>query len=146
MGPKVKIDSPGVQSYLEILQGVINRMALNSSGCKTWCIALVSAIVVIIADKGKPQFVWISIFPVLLFLFLDTYYLSLEIRFRDRYNDFIRKLHADDATIEDLFIVTPGRGFRNIAKSSIKALLSPSVWPFYGLLIAMMFIIRFWLL
>lgn len=144
--PKVKIDSPGVQSYLEILQGVINRMASNSSGCKTWCIALVSAIVVIIADKGKPQLVWISIFPVFLFLFLDSYYLSLEIRFRDRYNGFIKKLHADEATIEDLFIVTPGKGFNSIAKSFIKALFSLSVWPFYGLLVAMMFIMRFWIL
>lgn len=88
-------------------------------------------------SKGKDKFQ---------ILFLDAYYLSLEIRFRDRHNDFIRKLDADDATIEDLFIVTPGRGFRNIAKSSIKALLSLSVWPFYGLLIAMMFNIRFWLL
>lgn len=144
--PKVKIDSPGVQSYLEILQGVINRMASNSAGCKTWCIALVSAIIVIVADKGKPRFVWISVFPVLLFLFLDAYYLSLEVRFRDRYNDFIRKLHADEASIEDLYIVTPGEGFRNITRSTIKALFSLSVWPFYGLLIAMMIIMRLWLL
>ena len=143
---KVKIDSPGVQSYLGILQGVINRMASNSSGCKTWCIALVSAIVVIVADKGKPQFVWISLFPVLLFFFLDSYYLSLEVRFRDRYNDFIQKLHAEDATVEDLFIVTPGKGFKSIAKSTVKAWLSLSVWPFYGLLVTMMFIMRCWML
>src|SRR5438309_795516 len=104
-------------------------MASNSSGCKTWCIALVSAIVVIVADKGKPQFVWISLFPVLLFFFLDSYYLSLEVRFRDRYNDFIQKLHAEDATVEDLFIVTPGKGFKSIAKSTVKAWLSLSVWP-----------------
>jgi len=142
---KVKIDSPAVQSYLGIIQSVINRMAANSSGCKTWCIALVSAIIVIIADKGKPQYVWISIFPVLLFIFLDAYYLSLEIRFRDRYNEFIKKLHEEEAITEDLFIVTPGRGFKIFALATMKALISFSVWPFYLLLIVMMFIMRCWM-
>ena len=28
-------------------------MAANSSGRKTWCVAIVSAILVIVADKGK---------------------------------------------------------------------------------------------
>ncbi len=143
---KVRIDSPGVQSYLQILQAVINRMAFNSSGCKTWCIALVSAIVVIIADKGKSQYVWISLIPIILFLLLDAYYLSLEIRFRDRYNEFIKKLHDDQANIEDLFMVSPGKGFKYIAKSTTKAILSFSVWPFYVLLVVMMFVIRYWML
>ncbi|MCW3995079.1 MAG: hypothetical protein NWE98_02875 [Candidatus Bathyarchaeota archaeon] len=139
---KVKIDSAGVQSYLEILQSVINRMATNSSASKTWCIGLVSAIVVVVADKGKPEFIWIAIFPIVLFLFLDSYYLSLEIRFRDRYNAFIKKLHNEEATIDDVFIVTPVKGFKNIAKSSLKAVASLSVWPFYLLLIIMLFVVR----
>jgi hypothetical protein len=139
---KVKIDSPGVQSYLEILQSVINRMATNSSASKTWCIGLVSAIVVVVADKGKPEFIWIAIFPIVLFLFLDSYYLSLEIRFRDRYNTFIKKLHDEEATIDDVFIVSPVKGFKSIARSSAKAVASLSVWPFYGLLIAMLFVVR----
>lgn len=56
---EVNVESGAVQSYLGILQRVINRMAANSSACKTWCIALVSAIVVITADKGKPVY-WSS--------------------------------------------------------------------------------------
>lgn len=104
----ITVESPAVQSHLTIQQGVINRMVANSTGCKTWCIALVSAIAVIIADKGKPEFVWISVVPIGLFLFLDAYYLGLEKRYRDGYNEFIKKLHAGSATVEDLFIVTPG--------------------------------------
>ena len=144
--PDVGIESPSVQGYLSILQGVINRMAVNSSGCKTWCIALVSAIIVIIADKGKPDFVWISVIPIVLFLFLDSYYLGLEKRFRNQYNGFIQKLHAGTAIVDDLFIVTPGRGARVFAIATGKALISPSVWPFYGLLALMLFIVRYWLL
>ena len=68
---KVSFDSPSVQSYLTILQSVISRMATNSTSCKTWCVSLVSAIIVIVADKGKPNYVWISIVPIVLFPLLD---------------------------------------------------------------------------
>lgn len=64
--------SPSVQAHLQIIQAVINRMAGNSSSCKTWCITLVSAILVVIADKGKPDFAFISLLPALLFCALDT--------------------------------------------------------------------------
>ncbi|MDP2601628.1 MAG: hypothetical protein Q8S00_03430 [Deltaproteobacteria bacterium] len=107
---KVNFDSPSVQSYLTILQSVISRMATNSSSCKTCCVTLVSAIVVIIADKGKPDYVWISIVPIALFLLLDAYYRSLERQFRTVYNDFIRKLHFGTATVEDVFYVASRTG------------------------------------
>ena len=143
--PPVAIESPAVQSYLAILQGVINRLAANSAGCKTWCIALVSATLVISADKN-PAYAWIAVIPVVLFLFLDSYYLGLEKRFRDRYNEFIQKLHTGSAEVDDLFIVTPGRGVRVFSAATGKALISPSVWPFYGLLGFMLFAVRYWLL
>lgn len=49
-----KENSQAIQTHLEITQSVIQRMAVNSASCKTWCITLVSAILVIVADKGKP--------------------------------------------------------------------------------------------
>ena len=135
------MDSPAVQSYLGILQGVINRMAANSASCKTWCITLVSAIIVIVAGKGAPRYLWISILPIVLFVFLDSYYLGLEIRFRDHFNGFIKKMHDGTATVNDLFIVTPGKGLRFFIVSTVQALFSLSVWPFYGLLLVMMLIV-----
>ena len=131
----VNLDSSAAQSYLEILQGVINRMAANSAGCKTWCITIVSAILLIVSDKANATFIWIALVPILLFTFLDSYYLGLESRFRDKYNDFIKKLHNQTATVEDVYIVDPGGGFKVTAGSTIKAGASLSVWPFYALLI-----------
>src|SRR2546425_4593734 len=104
-----------------ILQSVISRMATNSSNCKTWCVTLVSAIVVIIADKGKPDYVWISVVPIALFLLLDTYYLSLEREFRGVYNDFIRKLHFGNATVDDVFYVAPRTGMVVTSLNILKA-------------------------
>jgi len=48
-------ESPTVQAHLGIAQAVIQRMAANSASCKAWCITLVAAILVIVADKGKPS-------------------------------------------------------------------------------------------
>lgn len=143
---KVNFDSPSVQSYLTILQSVVSRMATNSSSCKTWCVTLVSAIVVIIADKGKPDYVWISIVPIALFLLLDAYYLSLERQFRTVYNDFIRKLHFGNATVEDVFYVAPRTGVSATSVNILRAGGSISIWPFYVLLALMLLVVRVWVL
>jgi hypothetical protein len=142
----IDFDSPAVQSYLTILQSVITRMAANSASAKTWCVALVSAIVVVVADKGEPRLVWIALLPVLLLGLLDAYYLGLERLFRDRYNEFIAKLHEDRATAEDVFLVSPGADMKQTTTSAFKALSSVSVWPFYGVLTVMLAIVRLWVL
>jgi len=138
----LNIESPAVQSYVTILQSVISRMASNSAACKIWCITLVSAILVIIADKGKPEYVWITVIPIVLFLFLDSYYLGLERFFRKVYNEFINKLHSNTATLNDVFTVSVDAGFKETIAFIFKALWSISVWPFYGLLGLMLIIIR----
>lgn len=143
---KISYDSPSVQSYLTILQAVINRMASNSAACKTWCVTLVSAIVVIIADKGKPHYVWISVVPIVLFLLLDSYYLALERQFRAVYNEFIRKLHFGEATVDDVFIIAPKIGIETALLNIIKAGGSISVLAFYGFLALMLIVVRVWVL
>ena len=143
---KVTFDSSSVQSYLTIIQSVINRMATNSSNCKTWCVTLLSEIIVIITNSDNPNYVWIAIVPVLLFFLLDSYYLSLERQFRDVYNKFIRKLHYGEATVEDVFYLTPRTGASATFFQFIKATGSFSVWPFYALLVVMLIVIRRWVL
>ena len=138
---KIDFESGAVQSYLGILQGVINRMASNSASCKTWCITIVSAIIVVIANKSNSSYIWVALVPMVLFLFLDAYYLGLEQRFRDSYNNFIKKLHTGEAKIEDIFIINPGVGFRLTLNATVKAMLSLSVWPFYGLLLLMLSVV-----
>src|SRR5713101_5141714 len=119
--------SPSVQAHLGILQSVIQRMAGNSTSCKAWCITVVSAILVIVADKGKPNFAFIALVPTFLFLALDAYYLALEKAFRASYAEFVKKLHAGLATAEDLYAVTPKGSY---SKHQLKALASFSVWGF----------------
>lgn len=121
-------ESPAVQAHLGIAQAVIQRMASNSASCKAWCITLVAAILVIVADKGRPSYALIAAIPTLLFLVLDTYYLTLERCFRNSYNEFIDKVHDRRIVAADLYAVTP-KG--SLPKVFAQSLGSFSIWPFY---------------
>lgn len=135
-------ESNSVQTYLNTLQNIITRMASNSASCKTWCISLVSAILVVVADKNKPNYVGISLIPIILFFLLDAYYLAQERSFRDVYNKFIENMHAGEAEIKDLFVLKPILS-SDIVKSLRKASFSFSVYPFYLTLLVTAIIARY---
>jgi hypothetical protein len=141
----LSVDSPAVQSYLTILQGVIGRMAGNSANCKTWCVSIVSAILVLIADKGKPDYAFIALIPVGIFCLLDAYYLAQERAFRDIYNDFVNKLVSEHARASDLFSLQPMKGFR-VVGSTCAAITSFAIYPFYIILSGTLVVARFFLL
>jgi len=115
-------------------------MASNSSQCKAWCITIVSAILVIVADKSKPDYAWIAMLPAILFFALDTYYLTLEKGFRSSYNSFVKKIHRGELGADDLYSVEPsGDTFRHRRK----ALKSFSIWGFYIGLVVLIFVARY---
>jgi hypothetical protein len=120
--------SPSVQGHLGIIQNVIQRMGGNSTACKTWCITVVAALLVVVADKGKPQLALLALLPTVLFAALDVYYLALEKGFRQSYDDFIRKLHMQALTASDLYSLEPTG---NIWSLQLKSLGSFSIWGFY---------------
>ena len=72
-----KKSHPAVNTYIDMLQSVITRMAKNSAACKSWAIPLVTAILLLALEKGivptKTAYI-----PLCLFYLLDCYYLGLE--------------------------------------------------------------------
>ncbi|BAY43706.1 hypothetical protein SAMD00079811_12870 [Scytonema sp. HK-05] len=142
---KVTPDSNSVQSYLNILQGIITRMATNSANCKTWCVSLVSAILVVIADKNKPNYAWIALIPIVLFFLLDSYYLGQERNFREIYNNFVKELHSGEVVTDKLFVLKPPKGM-NVVNLLFSSSLSFSVYPFYLTLVLTVIIARFLIL
>lgn len=140
---ELKLECASVQGHLAILQGIIGRMASNSASCKSWCITLVSAIVVVIADKEKPDYVWIALVPAGLFLFLDSYYVALERAFRDVHSSFIEKIHQNTASIDDFKVAGPILGIKELGRSVCGSLGSLSIWPLYTMLIFMLLVTRY---
>lgn len=131
--------SSAVQAHLSIEQNVIQRMAGNSASCKAWCVTLISAILVVVADKNKPTLAYLAVMPTLVFFILDAYYLGLEKRFRNSYREFLRKLHEKRITPDDLFEIKP---IGSQIKSLLESMVSFSILPFYGGLIFTILMIK----
>ncbi|ABV87378.1 conserved hypothetical protein [Shewanella pealeana ATCC 700345] len=118
---------------------MIQRMAVNSSSSKAWCVTLVAAVLVIVADKGKPEYAYIAMLPTVVFAALDAYYLALEKAFRNSYNDFIAKLHSKVLTETDLYSVAPKGNLSYLQWESLKSF---SVWGFYLSLAVLIFVTK----
>lgn len=131
--------SPSVQTHLGIIQGVIERMAANSTSSKAWCIAVVSAMLVVVAGKNKPDYALLALIPAFLFLALDAYYLAMEKGFRNSYKAFVTKVHNGTLSPDDLYSVTP-QGSQSALQW--EALKSFSIWGFYIGLIVLILLAR----
>ena len=81
--------------HLELIQGVVNRLATNSFRIKGWTVILVSALLVLLVREGRTDLAWVGFVPVFVFWGLDGYFLWQERRFRDLY-DHVCVLQKDD--------------------------------------------------
>ena len=83
--------------HLDLIQGVINRMAGNSFALKGWAVTLVAGIFALSSKDTDKMYFLIAYIPILVFWGLDTYYLLQERLFRSLYNK-VRKL--DEAEVD----------------------------------------------
>jgi len=81
--------------HLEMIQGVINRMANNSFLLKGWSVILVSALFALAAKDSNKAFVLLAYFPALAFWILDGYFLQQERLFRKLY-DKVRAMNDEN--------------------------------------------------
>ncbi|GAB5526309.1 MAG: hypothetical protein Roseis2KO_41810 [Roseivirga sp.] len=78
--------------HLELIQGVVNRLASNSFQLKGWCVTLVTGILFFGSTMAgeKRHLLMIALIPVLIFWMLDGYFLWQERLFRRTY-DIVRQ-------------------------------------------------------
>lgn len=81
--------------HLELIQGVVNRLADNSFRIKRWAVILVAALLFLLAREGRVEFACIGLAPVLVFWGLDGYFLQKERQYRDLYVR-VRTLHPSN--------------------------------------------------
>ena len=70
------------EKHLELIQGVINRMAGNSFHLKGWSVVLVSALFALAASDANINFVYLAFLPAIAFWVLDGYFLWQERMYR----------------------------------------------------------------
>ncbi|MDC7286380.1 hypothetical protein NXH76_01060 [Blautia schinkii] len=76
---------------LEMIQNVVARMTSNSFVLKGWAVTLVAGIFALSTKEADKMFILIAYVPIILFWFLDSYYLQLERKYRKLYDDTIKK-------------------------------------------------------
>lgn len=83
------------RKHLEFLQNVIGRMNENSRHIKTWCITLLVALGAIFSTHHSVVILFVALFEVIVFWFLDAYYLCEERKFKLLYHDVTRKRESE---------------------------------------------------
>ena len=110
---------------VDIIQDIIKRLAFNSFMIKGWAITLV---VVTLLLKGTEYQVWIAFIPLLVFWFLDAYFLWQERMYRKLYDWVINNRLATD---EYLFDMNAYR-FKDEVQSRFRIMFSITLGWFYG--------------
>ena len=135
-------DNAAVLKHMDMYQGIITRMASNSAACKKWGIPLISAVLGFIVSAQvvsaqKEALVLLALFPIGIFYFLDSYYLMLENRFREGFDDSAEAIRKGSFKQSDLFKMHP-KGSE--AGYWLKSVTSFATWPVYlGLLALLVF-------
>lgn len=72
--------------HMEMIQGIINRMAGNSFALKGWAVTLVTGIFALSSKEADKMYFLIAYVPIIVFWGLDAYYLLQERLYRSLYN------------------------------------------------------------
>jgi len=111
--------------HLEMVQGVITRMATNSFLLKGWAVTLVAGIFMLAVKDSNPLYFLITLIPTILFWFLDSYYLQLERKYRILYNKI--RLEKPDLT----FVLSVPNSCKEDKTNYRQSLLSKTEMGFY---------------
>ncbi len=80
---------------LEMIKGVINRMASNSFLLKGWSVTLISALFALAAKDTNQLFIYLAYFPCVAFWSLDGFFLWQEKMYRKLYQEVTQKPESD---------------------------------------------------
>lgn len=118
------------RQYLDHLQGAISRMSASSTSAKTWLLPVATASYGYAITKPSWPVALLGIFAVLLFAYVDAYYLQLERDFRSLYRRATTDTLRDNEVRPSLYdMAPPSRWPQKIVWRS------PSIWLFYSALL-----------
>ncbi|MED3909073.1 hypothetical protein P4597_07720 [Peribacillus simplex] len=112
---------------LKMIQDIIKRMTTNSFLIKGWALTLIVTTLIL---KGNNQQIILAFIPLLVFWFLDAYYLWQEKLYRELYTWVVN----NRAETEDFLFNLDGYRFKKQVQSKWKIMLSVTLIMFYGLI------------
>jgi hypothetical protein len=124
-----------IGGHLELVQGIITRMATNSFLLKGWSITLVAALFALAEKDTNLNFAILALFPALSFWGLDAYYLRQERLFRKLYRAICSTGGEGLQPIPPFSLDTIN--YQGSTASWFKTLWSPTIVMLHGAVIAL---------
>jgi len=123
-------------AHLEMIQGVIGRMATDSQTLKTLTITVTAAIIAIAQTSSgtTPKLALLGIVPTFLFWYRNGYYLQVERAYRALYDAVRRDEEVDVFSME-------WRPFKKSAGNLMYLAFRPTVWLIYGSAIVLLIVV-----
>ncbi len=118
--------------HLEMIQGVITRMAGNLFYLRGWSITLAAGLLALLSQKDKPKLFPLVILAAVAVIFwiYDGYFLAQERRYRDLYNE-VRKMEN-----KEIDFSMDASKFAEYKKNTIiYCMCSKTLAPFYILIL-----------
>ncbi len=116
--------------HLEFIQDVITRMGRNSFALKGWTVTIVAALFALSFKAPNSHIIWIGIIPIVLFWYLDSFYLQQERLYRSLY-DKVRQLNEDEI---DFSMKASFKEFDRKENRLLSCVKSKKELSFYGIL------------
>ncbi|MEX0792465.1 MAG: hypothetical protein WD045_04980 [Pirellulaceae bacterium] len=121
-------------AHLQMIQGVIDRLANASFVVRGWAVTLVAAVFALSGRDAERLFFLIAYIPTVIFWILDGYYLSRERAFRQLY---------DEVRVKDETSVDFGMATTRSSESWAGSCFSLPVLLFYGVLAVAILVVMF---
>ena len=135
------MDKETLHKEIDLIQGVINRMANNSFLLKGWTITLIVAVLAFTRDTLVTNDVtflsMVLLIPLFVFWYLDAFFLHKERCYIALYNWVIKNREKSNKNLYDLNY----RRFENDVVSIWKIMFSPTLRTFYGIVVLILILI-----
>ena len=118
----------GKVEYLQMIQEPICRMSTISAIFKGFAATVVAGIAALPYNEVNTWILGLSFAPVILFAFLDIYYLRLEKKYRFLYEQVRSDTHEIDFSME---LTKDNKAAKSRIGDCVK---SPSIWLFYPIM------------
>ena len=113
--------------HMEMIQAVITRMASNSFALKGWAVTLVAALFALSGKDANPTYFLVAYIPVLVFWYLDAFYLMQERLYRNLYEK-VRQQSEDEI---DFSMNAAADEFKTEKTTISNCFLSKTILGFY---------------
>lgn len=139
---KFQFEDEDIRQHLMMQQDIINRMASNSSNCKTWLITIIAALIALqISQDTIHNYGRLMIIVCVMFWYLDAFYLALERIHRSNEESFVAELKSQSGSVDKLIYTFSRRRVKNMFCFTLKTMVATSCLPFYVILIGLIAIL-----